>query len=368
MSNLKIGLTKIAKGLNTMFSPITKHLEGATKPGGSLHAPITGLAQIAHGVKHVFGKTEEQKRDALIENLLVALPTKKQDYAKQLLLNAYAYSAQENQPQTGGMPIEEFLALTRDIINFSSIDNFIGVQPMIGPVGLTYFMTFTQNAFNGNDEGKEASMRLEITKHTTSVGTRRCHARYTMEAAQDLAALDVDMGKELRRAIATQVASELDYEFISDMVHVASKQKAKGKISSNIASAANAMAHRNRRGAGNFAIVTAEVHQELLNDPNFVQCSYKDVIANIVQVGVLNKTINVFMPKTPIDKIGKALVGYKGVGEMDTGMTYNPYVPLMTSGIVIDPTTFNPQMTLMTRYGKCFVSEEVASNYYTIIK
>jgi hypothetical protein len=47
------------------------------------------------------------------------------------------------------------------------------------------------------------------------------------------------------------------------------------------------------------------------------------------------------------------IMGYKGGnGETDTGYFYCPYIPLMSSGVVINPVTFQPVVSLMTRYGK----------------
>jgi len=75
---------------------------------------------------------------------------------------------------------------------------------------------------------------------------------------------------------------------------------------------------------------------------------------------------------TPLALPGKALIGYKGGGmfndELDAGLVFNLYVPLMTSGVVIDPNTFEPQISLMTRFGKTFISKEDISNYYTLIE
>jgi hypothetical protein len=45
------------------------------------------------------------------------------------------------------------------------------------------------------------------------------------------------------------------------------------------------------------------------------------------------------------------LVGYKGPGEIDAAAYYCPYVPLTSSGVVIDPQTFEPVVSFMTRYG-----------------
>ena len=45
------------------------------------------------------------------------------------------------------------------------------------------------------------------------------------------------------------------------------------------------------------------------------------------------------------------LLGYKGSGEIDAAAFYCPYVPLMSSGVVVDPNSFEPVVSFMTRYG-----------------
>jgi hypothetical protein len=45
------------------------------------------------------------------------------------------------------------------------------------------------------------------------------------------------------------------------------------------------------------------------------------------------------------------LVGYKGASETDAAAFYCPYIPLMSSGVVLDPNTFEPVSSFMTRYG-----------------
>jgi hypothetical protein len=45
------------------------------------------------------------------------------------------------------------------------------------------------------------------------------------------------------------------------------------------------------------------------------------------------------------------LVGYKGSSEADAPAFYCPYIPLMSSGVVLDPSTFEPVVSFMTRYG-----------------
>ena len=45
------------------------------------------------------------------------------------------------------------------------------------------------------------------------------------------------------------------------------------------------------------------------------------------------------------------LVGYKGTSEADAAAFYCPYIPLMSSGVVLDPSSFEPVVSFMTRYG-----------------
>jgi hypothetical protein len=55
------------------------------------------------------------------------------------------------------------------------------------------------------------------------------------------------------------------------------------------------------------------------------------------------------------------LVGYKGSSESDAAAFYCPYIPLMSSGVVLDPATFEPVVGFMTRYGYIELSNTASS-------
>jgi hypothetical protein len=57
----------------------------------------------------------------------------------------------------------------------------------------------------------------------------------------------------------------------------------------------------------------------------------------------------------------EVLVGYKGSSESDAAAFYCPYVPLMSSGVVLDPSTFEPVVGFMTRYGYVELSNTASS-------
>jgi hypothetical protein len=55
------------------------------------------------------------------------------------------------------------------------------------------------------------------------------------------------------------------------------------------------------------------------------------------------------------------LIGYKGSSESDAAAFYCPYIPLMSSGVVLDPSTFEPVVSFMTRYGYVELSNTASS-------
>jgi hypothetical protein len=44
------------------------------------------------------------------------------------------------------------------------------------------------------------------------------------------------------------------------------------------------------------------------------------------------------------------IIGYKG-SETDAAAFYCPYIPLMSTGVMMDPNTTEPVVSFMTRYG-----------------
>ena len=76
-------------------------------------------------------------------------------------------------------------------------------------------------------------------------------------------------------------------------------------------------------------------------------------------VGTLNGAMKVYVNTYAADD--DVLVGYKGTSESDAAAFYCPYIPLMSSGVVLDPTTFEPTVSFMTRYGYVELSNTASS-------
>jgi len=235
------------------------------------------------------------------------------------------------------------------------------------------------------------AMRLSVLKQTISAGSRKLQARWTFEAAQDLNAQHgLDLENELTAALSTQIAHEIDNEILTDLLSLASTVgtfdfntpvagMAPAFIGDRYAELgilvnklANEIGAKTRRGPGNWMVGSHLIVSMLQSASKSVfaptvQGNFSDPTGNKM-VGMLNGQLKVYSYNwglndawtindginTAVGSTGEdILIGYKGGNsELDTGYFYCPYVPLMSTGVVMDANTFSPAVSLMTRYGK----------------
>ena len=127
---------------------------------------------------------------------------------------------------------------------------------------------------------------------------------------------------------------------------------------------ANKIAQRTRRGAGNYAVVSPHALTVLQSATTsaFARTTEGSFEAPTNQkfVGTLNSAMKVYVDTYAADDTS-VLVGYKGSSEADAAAFYCPYIPLMSSGVVLDPSTFEPVVSFMTRYGYVELSNTASS-------
>ena len=211
-----------------------------------------------------------------------------------------------------------------------------------------------------------------MLKQTVEAKTRKLSARWTFESAQDANAMHgLDVEAEIMAALAQEITAEIDQEIIGslnslataaatdfDMNNVTGTHTYIGDKHAVLAvlinREANLIAQRTRRGAGNWAVMspTALTILQSATTSAFARTTEGtfDAPTNTKFVGTLNGSMRVYVnsyagPDTNV------LVGYKGPGEVDAAAFYCPYIPLMSSGVVIDPSSFEPVVSFMTRYG-----------------
>jgi hypothetical protein len=236
--------------------------------------------------------------------------------------------------------------------------------------------TGTATAYTGGNTatmegngGKQIS--VQILKQAVEAKTRKLQARWTFEAAQDAQAMHgIDVEAEIMAALAQEITAEIDQEILLSLRSLAATEFTYNQATVSgtatfvgdehaalavlINRVANLIAQRTRRGAGNYAVVSSAALTVLQSATTsaFARTTEGTFEAptNTKFVGTLNGSMRVFVDSYASD-VTPVLVGYKGSSEADAPAFYCPYIPLMSSGVVLDPTTFEPVVSFMTRYG-----------------
>jgi hypothetical protein len=217
--------------------------------------------------------------------------------------------------------------------------------------------------------GKQIS--VQILKQAVEAKTRKLQARWTFESAQDAQAMHgIDVEAEIMAALAQEITAEIDQEILLSLRSLASTEFTYNQATVSgtatfvgdehaalavlINRVANLIAQRTRRGAGNYAVVSSASLTVLQSATTsaFARTTEGTFEAptNTKFVGTLNGSMRVFVDSYASDTT-PVLVGYKGSSEADAPAFYCPYIPLMSSGVVLDPSTFEPVVSFMTRYG-----------------
>jgi|TARA_Y100000287_G_scaffold95825_1_gene76432 hypothetical protein len=300
------------------------------------------------------------------------------------------------------------LPIIRRVMPTVIANEIVGVQPMTGPVGQIHTLRVRySDAKDGVTAGAEAlspfeiarsysanpgsgtaspvagastsslegeagnKMSIQILKQTVEAKTRKLSARWTFEAAQDASAMHgLDVEAEVMAALAQEITAEIDQEILGSLTALAPTGTAynQGGVTGTatfvgdehaalavaINREANLIAQRTRRGAANWAVVSPQALTVLQSATTsaFARTTEGTFEAptNTKFVGTLNGAMRVYVNSYLVDD-SPVLIGYKGAGEVDAAAFYCPYIPLMSSGVIVDPSTFEPVVSFMTRYG-----------------
>jgi hypothetical protein len=298
------------------------------------------------------------------------------------------------------------LPLIRRVMPTVIANDIMGVQPMTGPVGQihTLRVRYADNAdnltagtealspfdiaraYSGNNvdanpqaartanlEGTPGNrLSIQIMKETVEAKSRKLSARWTFEAAQDADSVHgIDIEAEIMQALAQEITVEIDQEMLSKLRNLAGPAPVTydqsavsgtatyvgdehAALAIMINNQANLVASRTRRSAANWAVVspTTLTILQSATTSSFARTTEGQFEAptNTKLAGVLNNTMKVYVDQYAADSEA-VLLGYKGSTETDAAAFYCPYIPLMSTGPVMDPSTFEPVVSFMTRYG-----------------
>ena len=306
------------------------------------------------------------------------------------------------------------LPVIRRVMPTVIANELVGVQPMTGPVGqihtlrvryadslddvtageeaLSPFKIGVGYSGGGSTDKADATstlegaagkrMSIQILKQTVEAKSRKLSARWTFESAQDAQAQQgIDIEAEIMAALAQEITAEIDQEILASLRTLAGNAQETfdqsavsgtatfvgdehAALAVQINKVANNIAARTRRGAGNYAVVSpyALTILQSATTSAFARTTEGTFEAptNTKMVGTLNGAMKVYVDAYAADSTS-VLVGYKGSSESDAPAFYCPYIPLMSSGVVLDPATFEPVVSFMTRYGYVELSNVASS-------
>ena len=310
------------------------------------------------------------------------------------------------------------LPVIRRVLPTVIANELVGVQPMTGPVGQIHTLRIryaeagagtTTNtageealspfkiaeAYSGDNSSTKAAntatlegspgkkLSIQILKQAVEAKSRKLSARWTFEAAQDAQAQQgIDIEAEIMAALAQEITAEIDQEIIGSLLTLAGSGNTQAFDQSAVSGTAtfvgdehaalailinrvaNTIAQRTRRGAGNWAVVspTALTILQSATTSAFARSTEGtfEAPSNTKFVGTLNSAMRVYVNAYASDNTS-ILVGYKGSSEADAAAFYCPYIPLMSSGVVLDPSTFEPVVGFLTRYGYVELSNTASS-------
>ena len=290
------------------------------------------------------------------------------------------------QPMTG--PVAQIHTLRvryADQVTATSGDSTVGGDEALSPFKIA-------TAYSGTTAGKAAStstlegtpgnrINVQILKQVVEAKTRKLSARWTFEAAQDAQSMHgLDVEAEIMAALAQEITVEIDQEILASLAALSGNTfnynqatvsgtatfvgDEHAALAVLINRAANLIAQRTRRGAGNWAVVSPEALTVLQSATTsaFARSTEGTFEAptNTKFVGTLNSAMKIYV-NSYAGTGTSVLVGYKGSSEADAAAFYCPYVPLMSSGVVLDPNTFEPVVGFMTRYGYAELTNTASS-------
>jgi hypothetical protein len=235
-------------------------------------------------------------------------------------------------------------------------------------------------------------INLELRSESIVAKTRKLKAVWTPEFAQDLNAYhSIDAEAELTSMLSEYISQEIDLEILDMLIKNAQTTErwsarigraydaatgAFADYSTNQAAASaynqqtwfqtlgtkiqkvsNAIHQKTLRGGANFLVCSPQVATLLESMPGYaVDGEGMKFAMGVQKVGQLNGRITVY--KNPYMLENQILVGFRGSQFLETGAVYAPYIPLVMTPLVYDPTNFTPRKGVMTRYAKKIVRPE----------
>lgn len=256
---------------------------------------------------------------------------------------------------------------------------------------------FEDTTGNGTDIGIP-EINVELRSEPIVAKSRKLKAVWSPEFAQDLNAYhSIDAEAELTSMLSEYISQEIDLEILDMLMQNAvTEEKWSARLGyeydaatdtfaqignasaaaytqntwfqtlgTKIQKVSNKIHQKTMRGGANFLVCSPDVATVLESIPGYAADTNGDKMQfamGVQKVGMLNSRFTVY--KNPYMTDNVILLGYRGSQFLETGAVYAPYIPLIMTPLIYDPTNFTPRKGVMTRYAKKMVRPE----FYGMVK
>ena len=304
--------------------------------------------------------------------------------------------------------LQQFTALSNNTASFIVTGSVVPANFM--PATVTLFYNVQPDATSRGDFEDGATktnapttiaipeINVQLKSESIVAKTRKLKAQWTPEFAQDLNAYhSVDAEAELTGILSQYISMEIDLEILDMLIQNAFTTERWSAVNNQSISAAGVVTQTSAttggfyntqggwfqtlgtklqkvsniihqltlRGGANFLVTSPTVSTILESIPGFAADGDGEKMEynfGIQKIGSLNSRYKVY--KNPYMTENVILMGYKGAQFLECGAVFAPYVPLIMTPLLYDPSTFTPRKGLMTRYAKKMIRPDYYGKVY----
>ena len=258
--------------------------------------------------------------------------------------------------------------------------------------------TSVPNSLNNTTIGAAIpEINISMQSQAITAKTKKLKAAWTPEFAQDLNAYqNLDAEAELINIMSEYISLEIDLEIldmlIEDVPAINTEYwSAVNNVTATATSAptaslgfyntqgawfqtlgtkvnkiSNKIHQLTLRGGANFLVVSPTISTILESIPGFAANSNgtedMEYAFGVQKAGQFNSRYTVY--KNPYMTENTILVGFRGKQFLEAGAVFAPYIPLIMTPLIYDPTTFTPRKGLLTRFAKKMLRPEFYGKIY----
>jgi hypothetical protein len=300
--------------------------------------------------------------------------------------------------------IQQFTTVTNNTASFIVTGSVIASTFQPANVLLYYSVQPTSETRGDFEDGSTKTngattiaipeINVQLKSEAIVAKTRKLKAQWTPEFAQDLNAYhSVDAEAELTGILSQYISMEIDLEILDMLIQNAFTTERWSAVNNQSLNAAgvpnnnlgyyntqggwfqtlgtklqkvsNTIHQLTLRGGANFLVTSPTVATIIESIPGFASDGDGERMEfnfGIQKVGSLNSRYKVY--KNPYMTENVILMGYKGAQFLECGAVFAPYVPLIMTPLLYDPSTFTPRKGLMTRYAKKMIRPDYYGKVY----